>query len=70
MLKEFTLDPRTKPAPKKLSGACSLHHSRQASGMPYTGKRNRKGERHGQAILTWADGSTYTGEYKDGMPVP
>ena len=38
--------------------------------MEYTGQRNSKGKRHGQGTLTLADGSTYSGEFKDGVPVP
>ena len=34
--------------------------------MNYTGERNSKGQRHGQGTLTYADGKTYTGEFKDG----
>lgn len=34
--------------------------------MKYTGERNSKGQRHGQGTYTFADGSTYTGEFKDG----
>ena len=32
----------------------------------YTGETNSKGEPHGQGTATYADGSTYTGEFKDG----
>ena len=34
--------------------------------MEYTGERNSKGQRHGHGTLTYADGKTYTGEFKDG----
>ena len=33
--------------------------------MKYTGKKNSEGKRHGQGTMTWADGRTYTGEWKD-----
>ena len=33
--------------------------------MPYTGETNSKGEPHGQGTMTFADGSTYTGAWKD-----
>ena len=33
--------------------------------MTYTGETNSKGERHGQGTATFADGSKYTGEWKD-----
>ena len=36
----------------------------------YTGERNSAGEPHGQGTMTLADGSTYTGGWKDGEPVP
>ena len=32
----------------------------------YTGERNSDGKPHGQGTMTWADGSTYTGAFKDG----
>ena len=32
----------------------------------YTGERNSDGKPHGQGTVTWADGTTYTGEFKDG----
>ena len=28
------------------------------------------GQRHGQGTYTFPDGTTYTGEFKDGKPVP
>ena len=31
--------------------------------MKYTGERNGQGQPHGQGTKTWADGSTYTGEF-------
>ena len=34
--------------------------------MKYTGERNSKGKRHGQGTVTYASGTTYTGEWKDG----
>ncbi len=34
--------------------------------MEYIGQQNSKGKRHGQGTLTYADGATYTGEFKDG----
>ena len=34
--------------------------------MKYTGERNSSGERHGQGIMTYVDGSKYTGEWQDG----
>ena len=36
----------------------------------YTGETNSKGEPHGQGTATYADGTTYTGEWKDGKRVP
>jgi len=33
--------------------------------MEYTGQRNSKGKRHGQGTLTYANGRTYSGEWKD-----
>ena len=36
--------------------------------MTYIGETNSKGERHGQGTETYADGRTYTGEFKDGLP--
>ena len=36
----------------------------------YTGETNSKGEPHGQGTATYADGTTYTGEWQDGEPVP
>ena len=38
--------------------------------MTYTGETNSKGEPHGQDTATFTDGATYTGEWKDGEPVP
>ena len=38
--------------------------------MSYTGERNSKGKRHGQGTLTYADGRTFTGEWKHGKLVP
>ncbi len=32
----------------------------------YTGERNSDGKPHGQGSVTYADGETYTGEFKDG----
>ncbi len=34
--------------------------------MEYTGDRNSKGEPNGQGTMTFANGTTYTGEFKDG----
>ena len=34
--------------------------------MKYTGERNSEGERHGHGAMTFPDGNTYTGEWKDG----
>ena len=36
----------------------------------YTGERNSEDQRHGQGTLTFADGDNYTGEWKNGKPVP
>ena len=36
--------------------------------MTYTGERNSAGKPHGQGTYTFADGATYTGEWKDGDP--
>ncbi len=33
--------------------------------MEYTGQRNSKGKRHGQGTLPYANGRTYSGEWKD-----
>ncbi len=33
--------------------------------MEYTGERNSKGKRHGQGTLPYANGRTYSGEWKD-----
>ena len=33
--------------------------------MKYTGKRNSNGKRHGRGTLTYANGGTYTGDWKD-----
>ncbi len=33
--------------------------------MPYTGARNSNGKRHGRGTVTYANGHTYTGEFKD-----
>ena len=38
--------------------------------MEYTGERNSDGRPHGQGTETDANGDTYTGEWKDGKPVP
>ena len=35
--------------------------------MEYTGDRNSKGEPNGQGTMTFADGHTYTGEFKDNL---
>ena len=43
---------------------------KQASSMTYTGETNSKGQPHGQGTATFTDGTTYTGEAKDGKPVP
>ena len=34
--------------------------------MTYIGETNSKGQRHGQGTLTFADGETYTGAFRDG----
>ena len=34
--------------------------------MKYTGERNSDGHYHGQGTFSDADGTTYTGEWKDG----
>ena len=34
--------------------------------MTYIGETNSKGLRHGQGTLTFADGETYTGAFRDG----
>ena len=34
--------------------------------MTYTGETNSKGEPHGQGTYTYANGRTYSGEFKDG----
>ena len=34
--------------------------------MTYTGERDSKYKRHGHGTVTFTDGSTYTGEFKDG----
>ena len=34
--------------------------------MPYIGARNSIGKRHGRGTVTYANGHTYTGEFKDG----
>ena len=34
--------------------------------MTYTGERDSKYERHGQGTETKANGTTYSGEWKDG----
>ena len=33
----------------------------------YQGARNASGMRHGRGMCTWADGSVYTGDWKDNM---
>jgi len=33
--------------------------------MTYTGQRNSDGKRNGQGTATYADGTTYTGAFKD-----
>ena len=38
--------------------------------MTYTGETNSKGEPHGQGTETYANGDTYTGEWRDGELVP
>ena len=38
--------------------------------MKYTGERNSDGHYHGQGTFSDADGTTYTGEWKDGERVP
>jgi len=38
--------------------------------MEYIGKKNSKGKRHGQGTQTEADGTSYSGEWKDGKLVP
>ena len=45
----------------------------QASGMTratYTGGTNSKGKPHGHGTRRYSDGTTHTGEWKDGKPVP
>ncbi len=37
--------------------------------MTYSGERNGKGQPHGQGTKTYADGRTYTGEWKAGRLV-
>ena len=34
--------------------------------MKYNGERNSKGQRHGQGTMTYPNGDTHTGEWKDG----
>jgi len=36
--------------------------------MRYIGQKNSKGKRHGHGTETRADGTTYTGEWKDDKP--
>ena len=33
--------------------------------MKYNGERNSKGQRHGQGTMTYPNGDTHTGEWKD-----
>ncbi len=35
--------------------------------MKYTGERNSDGHYHGQGTFSDADGTTYTGEWRDGL---
>ena len=35
--------------------------------MEYTGERNSDGKPNGQGAMTWSDGTTYSGEWKDSM---
>ena len=34
--------------------------------LTYTGERNSDGKPHGQGSVTYADGETYSGQFKDG----
>ena len=38
--------------------------------MEYYGERNSDGKPHGQGTATYANGTTYTGAFKDGEPAP
>ena len=38
-----------------------------ADGSKYEGKLNNKNKRDGTGRMTWADGLTYTGEFRNGL---